>query len=75
MLELSLKSDLGVLATLTQLEVFGCDFVNQRIGVEERELMDSHWPRLRGTKVILQDENEEEEEYDEAMMDEEQKKK
>ncbi|KAK3818223.1 MAG: hypothetical protein JOS17DRAFT_382159 [Linnemannia elongata] len=51
-LELSLMSGLGQLATLSQLEVFGCEFIDHRIGEQEREWMSVHWPRLRKTKGV-----------------------
>lgn len=53
-LELSLMSGLGQLATLSQLEDFGCEFVDHRIGEQEREWMSVHWPRLKETKGVWQ---------------------
>ena len=45
-LELSLESGLDRLATLTRLEMFGFECVNQRIGRKELEWMARCWPRL-----------------------------
>ncbi|KAG0226734.1 hypothetical protein BGW41_004087 [Actinomortierella wolfii] len=46
-LELSLKSGLGRLATLKDLEMFGFECLNHKIGTAELDWMAKSWPKLK----------------------------
>lgn len=54
-LELSLASGLDRLETLTELEVFGFESLDHRIGSAELAWMASHWPRLKVLRGIHED--------------------
>jgi hypothetical protein len=54
-LELSLDSGLDRLKALTELEVFGFESLDHRIGRVELAWMASHWPRLRVLRGIHED--------------------
>ncbi|KAG0209240.1 hypothetical protein BGX33_005753 [Mortierella sp. NVP41] len=54
-LELSLESGLDRLSTLRDLEVFGFEGINHRIGKAELKWMAHAWPRLRVMKGLGED--------------------
>ncbi|KAG0298921.1 hypothetical protein BGZ96_004228 [Linnemannia gamsii] len=54
-LELSLDSGLDRLKTLTELEVFGFESLDHRIGRVELTWIASHWPRLKVLRGIHED--------------------
>ncbi|KAK3818212.1 MAG: hypothetical protein JOS17DRAFT_757369 [Linnemannia elongata] len=53
--ELSLKSGLGLLWDLKELEVFGFEGFEHRIGTEELDWMAENWPRLRMLRGLQKD--------------------
>ncbi|KAF9922218.1 hypothetical protein FBU30_007704 [Linnemannia zychae] len=54
-MELSLASGLGQLVTLKNLEVFGFEGVDHRIGKPELEWMATHWPKLKVIRGLQED--------------------
>ncbi|KAF9910513.1 hypothetical protein EC991_006330 [Linnemannia zychae] len=54
-LELTLESGLGRLAALENLEVFGFEGVDHRMGQAEIEWMAVSWPRLKALRGLRQD--------------------
>lgn len=54
-MELSLASGLGCLGTLKDLEVFGFEGVDHRIGKPELEWMAINWPRLKVMRGLQED--------------------
>lgn len=53
--ELSLESGLGLLSDLKELEVFGFEGFDHRIGKEELTWMAENWPRLRMLRGLEED--------------------
>jgi hypothetical protein len=54
-MSLTLNSGLARLGTLVNLEVFGFEGVDQRIGEEELEWMAASWPKLRVLRGLQED--------------------
>ncbi|KAK3840267.1 MAG: hypothetical protein JOS17DRAFT_726614 [Linnemannia elongata] len=54
-LELSLNSGLDRLGALTDLEVFGFESLDHRIGTAELAWMGTHWPRLKVIRGVHED--------------------
>ncbi|KAF9093350.1 hypothetical protein BGX23_003422 [Mortierella sp. AD031] len=54
-LELSLKSGLDQLATLSELEVFGFEYVDHKIGKAELAWIAAHWKRLKEMRRLQQE--------------------
>lgn len=56
-LDLTLEASLDRLSTLTQLEVFGFEGVDSKLGKLELEWMASHWPRLKVLRGLQGDDS------------------
>ncbi|KAF9924574.1 hypothetical protein FBU30_005492 [Linnemannia zychae] len=54
-MELSLETGLDQLSDLVELEVFGFEGINHRIGKMEIKWIAAHWPRLRVMRGLQED--------------------
>lgn len=56
-LDLALETGLDRLSTLTQLEVFGFEGMDFKLGTPELEWMANHWPRLKVLRGLQRDDS------------------